>query len=625
MTKKNLDFESHQDAELFKTIVEGQPEGVIVIDQDMTVRYANPAAQVLLDCRLEELEGKAWQWPLDLNKSVEVDIACTEGKTRVLIIKFVPTKWNGSQVYVGSLQDVTEQRREEDLLRQAVDAADTRTSELEAVKFVADQLNQVAMLEDAIQAGLDTILALVRAEAVWVLLLEENENKRLVVIYGSDSLLRSEKRSLGPEFKNQCLDDLLSGELLEYKWFSDPVGLEKAGLSKKLPDKHLCFPLKVKSEVLGILNISVSESVDLSEDELFMLRGISYQLAVAISRTRTYTKAVEALKYEESMSSISRTISSALDLPTVLQNIVRMAVDLTDAEAGSLGLVTPNGEYLTFLSNYPEDVAQQSLAKDDDPVWNMINTQRPRLIQAAEISSLDLPPGFAQDSCSIILVPVLASGETLGALVLYTTKEGKDLSRFDMALVESLGQQAGIAVQNAQLFFEVQQLTISDSLTGVNNQKSFINLAMKELERAWRYKRSLSVLSLVLDDLRAINEEDGQEAGDRALQMVAQCFKDNLRRVDVIGRYEGNNFVVLLPETNPEYATEVAKRILKKIRQNPIKTEKGDIPVRVSMGIASLQENEMIDLDVLIDRANHALYLSVQAGGDRISSWHPTL
>ena len=148
---------------------------------------------------------------------------------------------------------------------------------------------------------------------------------------------------------------------------------------------------------------------------------------------------------------------------------------------------------------------------------------------------------------------------------------------------------------------------------------------MKELERAWRYKRSLSVLSLVLDDLRAINEEDGQEAGDRALQMVAQCFKDNLRRVDVIGRYEGNNFVVLLPETNPEYATEVAKRILKKIRQNPIKTEKCDIPVRVSMGIASLQENEMIDLDVLIDRANHALYLSVQAGGDRISSWHPTL
>ena len=164
MTKKNLDFESHQDAELFKTIVEGQPEGVIVIDQDMTVRYANPAAQTLLDCSLEELEEKAWQWPLDLNKPVEADITCKEGKTRILIIKFVSAKFNGSQVYVGSLQDVTEQRREEDLLRQAVDAADTRTSELEAVKFVADQLNQVAMPEDAIQAGLDTILALVRAE-----------------------------------------------------------------------------------------------------------------------------------------------------------------------------------------------------------------------------------------------------------------------------------------------------------------------------------------------------------------------------------------------------------------------------------------------------------------------------
>ena len=625
MTKKVLDFESHQDAELFKTIVEGQPEGIIVVAQDMTIRYANPAAQKLLNCSLEELEGKAWEWSFDLEKPVEVYITCSKGITRLLLIKFVLAKWNGSQVYVGSLQDISDLRREEELLRQAVDAADTRTSELEAVKFVADQLNQVAMLEDAIQAGLDTILALVKAAAVWVLLLEENENKRLVVIYGSDSLLRSEKRSLGPEFKSDCLKALLSGELVDHKWFSDAHSLENAGLSKSLPEKHLCFPLKAKNESLGVLNIAVGEGVELSNDEIVMLRGISYQLAVAISRTRIYTKAVEALKYEESMSSISRTISSALDLPTVLQNIVRMAVDLTDAEAGSLGLVTPNGEYLTFLSNFPESVAQQSLAKSNDPVWNMIETQKPLLVQAEEISSFDLPEGFAKDSCSLILVPVLASGETLGALVLYTTQEGKDLSRFDMALVESLGQQAGIAVQNAQLFFEVQQLTISDPLTGVNNQKSFINLAMKELERAWRYKRSLSIISLVLDDLRIINETEGQEAGDRALQFVAQCFRDNLRRVDIIGRYEGNNFIVLLPETTSEFAVEVAKRILKKVHQNPLKTEKAEIPLRISIGVSNLQENEMVDLDVLIDRANHALYLSVQAGGDRVSSWHPAL
>jgi diguanylate cyclase (GGDEF)-like protein len=312
-----------------------------------------------------------------------------------------------------------------------------------------------------------------------------------------------------------------------------------------------------------------------------------------------------------------------MDLPAVLQNVLNLAVELVGAEAGTMGLLTPNRQNLTFLTNFPESASQQTLVTDDNLIWQTVEKGESALLVGKETLQETLPRNFCSDAQSLVLVPIIFGRQTLGVLALYTLGAGKELNAFDLAIAESLGQQAGVAVWNAQLFFEVQQLAITDPLTGLNNQKSFINHAVRELERTWRYKRPLSIISIVIDDIRSINEKFGRENGDRVIQVLGRICSDSLRRVDVLGRYTGNNFIAMLPETKLESAREVAERLRSKVQAYTYEVVEGSVTFTISLGVANLVESEMIDLERFIDRANQALYTAVQMGGNRTLVWEP--
>lgn len=610
-------------SDAFRAIVDSHLDGVVILDQNNIIQYLNPAAEKLLFSVSEDAVGERFNWAVNKKKATETEITTSEGESKVVRLLLQDTKWEEEPAFLVSVKDITEQKREVHLLHRAMDAAEERAAELEAIKFNAEQLNQAAMFEEAIQSGLETVLALIGALAVWILLPQEPENTNMVVIYDKVSLLKSEKRLLGPAFRCAGLDLHLRGELLEPVFISEAECVRQAGLSSNLPEEHWTVPLNAKGKRIGVLNLVLKENMELSESDIKLLKNISQQLAVAIFRSRSFSDSSEILKREKTLGQVSRTISSALDLPTVLQNIVYLSIELVGADAGSIGLLTPNGQHITFLANYPEDVSQQTMSRGDDLVWDVIKMNQPLLVTQGSELAARLPEDFCINATDLILVPIFSGRETLGVLVLYTKGEDRKLTGFDLALIESLGQQAGIAVQNAQLFFEVQQLTMSDSLTGLNNQKSFINLAVKEIERAWRYKRPLALLSLVVDNIGKINDDFGYKTGDKVLRAVAAGCSNGLRRVDIAGRYQGNNFTMLLPETDREVAVDVAERLRKIIEQSVIKTEQTQFSFTVSLGVSSPMDNELIDLERLIDRANHALYGAVQAGGNRTFAWDP--
>ncbi|MCJ7622823.1 MAG: diguanylate cyclase [Anaerolineaceae bacterium] len=611
------------DSNAFRAIVDSQIDGVVILGQNNIIQYLNPAAKKLLFSISEDAVGERFNWALKKKKVMETKITTSEGESKVIQLYLQDTQWEDEPAFLVSVKDITDQKSEEQLLHRAIDAAEERAAELEAIKFIADQLNQAAMLEEAIESGLETVLALIGATAVWILLPEESENTNMVVIYDDASLLKSEKRLLGPTFRCGGLDLHLQGELLEPVFITEAGCVRQAGLSSHLPEEHWTVPLIAKGKRIGVLNLAMRENTELNESKMKLLKNMSQQLAMAIFRSRSFSDSSKVLERDEALGQVSRTISSALDLPTVLQNIVHLAIELVGADAGSIGLLTPNGQHITFLANFPEDVSPKTMSRRDDLVWDVIKMNQPVLVTQKSEAAARLPEDFCIDATDLILVPIFTGRETLGVLVLYTKDEDRKLTEFDLALIESLGQQAGIAVQNAQLFFEVQQLTMSDSLTGVNNQKSFINLAVKELERAWRYKRPLSLISMVIDDIRKINDDFGFEAGDKVLRAVAVGCTNGLRRVDIIGRYQGNNFTILLPETDREAATDVADRLRRIIEKSVIKTGKSQFSFTVSLGVSNPMDNELIDLERLIDRANHALYTAVQAGGNQTIAWNP--
>jgi diguanylate cyclase (GGDEF)-like protein len=165
-----------------------------------------------------------------------------------------------------------------------------------------------------------------------------------------------------------------------------------------------------------------------------------------------------------------------------------------------------------------------------------------------------------------------------------------------------------------------EQFAITDPLTGLFNRRHFFYLAEREMARAIRNKRPISVIMLDLDHFKRVNDTYGHAMGDRVLSEAAIMIRDNLRAIDIIGRYGGEEFVILLPETDIFQAEQIAERIRNSTTQRPFGTSEQPVFVSISLGVASLYQNEDMEhptIDMLLNCADKALYVAKQNGRDQ--------
>ena len=163
----------------------------------------------------------------------------------------------------------------------------------------------------------------------------------------------------------------------------------------------------------------------------------------------------------------------------------------------------------------------------------------------------------------------------------------------------------------------------TDALTGLPNRRHFIEQAEQELARARRYNKLLSVLMLDLDEFKIINDSHGHQVGDLALYRVGQICRERLREVDMIGRIGGEEFAILLPETDPGRATEVAERLRHDIENAVIELEEGgELQITASIGVATLTADDA-DVDKLLNLADRAMYRAKRGGRNRVCVAEP--
>jgi diguanylate cyclase (GGDEF)-like protein len=158
-----------------------------------------------------------------------------------------------------------------------------------------------------------------------------------------------------------------------------------------------------------------------------------------------------------------------------------------------------------------------------------------------------------------------------------------------------------------------------DEVTGLYTWIYFLNLAEREFERAFRFKRPISVVLVDVDHLKEINKDYNQKCGDQVLIEISKRCKDNIRDLDYIGCYEGGKFILLFLETNRMDAKKAGDRLRKIIASRPISTEKGSITVTVSIGIAD-KTPEMNDISSLLGRAEEALFSAKDQGRNRVET-----
>jgi diguanylate cyclase (GGDEF)-like protein len=343
-----------------------------------------------------------------------------------------------------------------------------------------------------------------------------------------------------------------------------------------------------------------------------------------------------------SLDVLGETLASTHDLPSILRVILASAVSATGCQAGVVLLLDPDERLLRVqcAEGFDENIQSLELA----PGEGLIGA-----VAASGVAQRGRPDALYSDvepECRTYLaVPMrspaasLASEPVLpvGVLVLYDRLGDEEFDETDLRTVRTFASHAAVAVDNVRAHAEAQRLSHTDPLTGLYNYRHLKELVRREVDRSRRFNRTLCVMVLDLDRFKEVNDSYGHAAGDAVLVEFARRIGVEIRAVDLAFRYGGEEFVLLLPETDGLGGITLAQRLGAAIRESlfpvPGRTDGGthvgvDIPIRVSVsiGVAVFPDHGSTGTQ-LLESADEALYAAKAAGRDtyRLAATRPQI
>ncbi|HEX9850091.1 GGDEF domain-containing protein [Candidatus Deferrimicrobium sp.] len=203
-------------------------------------------------------------------------------------------------------------------------------------------------------------------------------------------------------------------------------------------------------------------------------------------------------------------------------------------------------------------------------------------------------------------------------LVVRSVGNGKVLTRENAVPLSNLASEAGLALEVVSIFDNMKIMAVTDGLTGLYNHREFYQSLRRELERARRYRHTLTLLMIDVDDFKRFNDRFGHPAGDIALHMIGVLLRKCARTTDIIARYGGEEFAVILPESTPGGALMVAERIKSEIAaHNFIQYASDTVHLTVSIGIYSSESGDVSE-DQMVSFADEASYSAKKAGKNQV-------
>lgn len=223
--------------------------------------------------------------------------------------------------------------------------------------------------------------------------------------------------------------------------------------------------------------------------------------------------------------------------------------------------------------------------------------------------SFELRVPFSKESVfirSILCYPLQRRGEKIGVIELINKGSGA-FTRADQDLIEMMLNPLAIAIRTVDVFENAERLTITDDLTKLYNYRYLMKYLQADVKRCLRYKKKVSLLFIDVDGFKRINDTFGHLVGSQALAEMGQVFKRIVRETDVVGRYGGDEFVIVLPETPLNGAMVIAERIRKKVEECEFVAQNLSIRLTVSLGVANCPKHTLT-AEGLIKKADAAMY-----------------
>ncbi|WP_322816915.1 sensor domain-containing diguanylate cyclase [Chloroflexus sp.] len=385
----------------------------------------------------------------------------------------------------------------------------------------------------------------------------------------------------------------------------------------------LATPIIYGKTPLGILAMYRLRNEPFDESDRELLQAIARQTAIALHNARLYQRAIRNADERFALYQASVEISATLDLEQLYQVIYRATKRLVSHQRFAIAVPAENRmvEYVHIVTPSGRQASQQvplhyGLA---GYVLRFGVSLRLSGAQAIPEPAVPLLPEIEGDPAegSLMVTPLIVGDRIIGALLVWNNRFDA-YTITDLNALELLAATVAIALHNAFRFAQVQSLTITDFLTGLVNRHHFLQVLHQEMERTRRYRTPMSIAKIAIDNFQQIHNSYGHIIGDHLLREVSRRCRQHLRDVDILARYEGAEFGLILPETTYEQALIAAKRLHTLLATTPIMIDGQQINPTISIGVASFHPSVYPDPHSLIADADRALYLAKQQGRNRV-------
>jgi len=377
---------------------------------------------------------------------------------------------------------------------------------------------------------------------------------------------------------------------------------------------ELAVPLMVRDEVVGVLDCQ-SENLDhFDKETIDLLTLFSTQASMALQNAQLYSLERQRARHLEVINAIARETTAVLDQEELLIKVC--SVIQHRFQIGHVSVLLRDGDDLLLRASEGRFTACAGVGgrmPASAGLWGAALSSGKTLIEDDVHASPEYV-GFYQETRSRMCIPLVSFGQTLGVLML----ESEELASFHQDDVESLEAVADIcatAIQNAHYVERVKQLAYLDGLTGIFNRRYFEMRVVEEIDRARRFDSGMAVLMIDIDQFKRLNDEFGHLLGDEVLRQVSSMFHQQVRKIDVVCRYGGEEFAILLSQTNQQHSLAVAEKLRRLVEswQFP------GVPqsVTISAGVATFPDHGTTR-DELVKSADAGLYAAKQGGRNRV-------
>ena len=403
----------------------------------------------------------------------------------------------------------------------------------------------------------------------------------------------------------------------------DPRGETIAG-TDDVDESMLVVPMRYDGSIIGVITLSKLGLAGFDADDLRVLTILADRAATAVGSARLLIRTQDLAREMRRLLDMSAELSGSLD-PRQVADLMAghlataMGVDeciisYWDRPAGmvdSLGYYPPDRladiAPAYEVANFPE-----TLHVLEDQVAVIVDADDPAADQA-EVTLMR-----ADGNRVLAMLPLVAKGQSIGLIELISHGPiSYDDDR--LGLARTMANEAAMALENARLYEDARALADRDPLTGFYNHRFLHERLGEEVVRAQRARRPLSVLMLDLDDFKLVNDTFGHLFGDRVLTWTAELIRSTLRGSDIPARYGGDEFAIILPETDGDDARRAATRILDAFREQAfVGEQRGPVPIGASIGVATFPAEGRTATE-LIAGADAALYQVKRDGGHDVA------